>query len=178
MSHCRKLFNPGIWRIMSDAIEIDLPNEAATVDLARRLVPFLRSGDVLALAGDLGVGKTAFARVLIRALMQSDEEVPSPTFTLLQTYDAGALRIRHFDLYRISHPDELIELDWDEAVTDGLAIIEWPDRAGWLLPATRLDLCLCFGDGPGTRKATFLAHQGWAGNRGGLGALQRLLAGE
>jgi tRNA threonylcarbamoyladenosine biosynthesis protein TsaE len=163
---------------MNDAIEIDLPDEAATADLARSLAPFLRRGDVLALTGDLGAGKTAFARALIRALMQSDEEVPSPTFTLLQTYDTTALRIRHFDLYRISHPDELIELDWDEAVTDGLAIVEWPDRAGALLPATRLDLCLSFGDGPGARKAAFLARQGWAENRGGLGALQRLLAGE
>ncbi len=163
---------------MSNAIEIDLPDEAATADLARHLAPFLRSGDMLALTGDLGAGKTAFARALIRALTQSDEEAPSPTFTLLQTYDAPAFRIRHFDLYRISHPDELIELDWDDAVTDGLAIVEWPDRAGSLLPTTRLDLCLSFGDGPEARKAAFRARRGWADNRGGLGALQRLLAGE
>jgi tRNA threonylcarbamoyladenosine biosynthesis protein TsaE len=163
---------------MSDGIEIELPDETATTDVARRLAPFLRSGDVLALTGDLGAGKTAFARALIRALTQSDEDVPSPTFTLLQTYESAVFPIRHFDLYRISHPDELIELDWDDAVTNGLAIIEWPDRAGSLLPATRLDLRLSFGDAPGARKAAFLARQGWADNRGGLGALQRLLAGE
>src|SRR5882757_6145504 len=127
------------------AVTVDLPDEAATADLARRLAPRLKVGDLVALHGDLGAGKTAFARALIRALVGADEEVPSPTFTLVQTYSAPVGQIFHFDLYRIVSPDELTEIGWDETLADGLTLVEWPGRAGTLLPVSRIDIALAFG---------------------------------
>ena len=128
----------------------DLPSLAATVDLARALAPLLKAGDVIALHGGLGVGKTTFSRALIEALLGREVQVPSPTYTLVQTYDGPDFPIFHMDLYRLEQPDEVFELGWDET-PDGLALIEWPDRAGPNLPAWRLDLTLeILGD---TRKA-------------------------
>lgn len=116
-----------------------LPTLADTAALAERLAPLLKSGDVIALHGDLGAGKTTFARALINALMAENTEVPSPTYTLVQTYDGPAFPIFHFDLYRLDDPIEVYELGWDETVS-GLALIEWPDRAGSHLPKWRLDV--------------------------------------
>lgn len=137
-----------------------LPDENATAMLARRLAPALRPGDALALRGDLGAGKTAFARALIRALLDDAEaEVPSPTFTLVQTYDAPAATVWHFDLYRLSGPDEVPELGWDEAAA-GIALVEWPDRLGPLLPPDRLELIMAF-DGPAARRAELTGCGAW-----------------
>lgn len=122
---------------------LDLPDEAATALLGARLAQRCRAGDVIALTGDLGAGKTTLARGLIRALMGRAEEVPSPTFTLVQSYLGQDLTIWHFDLYRLSSSAEARELGIEEAV-DGLALIEWPDRLGQYLPATRLDVSLDF----------------------------------
>ncbi|MGV0817095.1 tRNA (adenosine(37)-N6)-threonylcarbamoyltransferase complex ATPase subunit type 1 TsaE [Martelella sp. AMO21009] len=117
-----------------------LPDETATIAFAGRLAPLLTVGDCLLLDGDLGMGKSTFARALIRArLGEPDLEVPSPTFTLVQVYD-GDPPIWHFDLYRLSDPDELIELGIDEALEDGLSLIEWPDRGEGLLPKDALRL--------------------------------------
>jgi tRNA threonylcarbamoyladenosine biosynthesis protein TsaE len=142
---------------------IDLEDEAATEDLAARVGSLLRPGDVVALRGDLGAGKTAFARTLIQSLGDPDDEVPSPTFTLVQTYETPAGSIWHFDLYRLSGPDEVIELGWDEVRADGIALVEWPDRLGSLLPPDRLDIAISFGTTPGARRATLTGHGGWAG---------------
>lgn len=144
---------------------VPLPDEAATAALARRLAPALRAGDVLALRGDLGAGKTAFARALVRALAGDDEaEVPSPTFTLVQTYDAPAAPVWHFDLYRLSGPDEVEELGWDE-VGQGIAVVEWPDRLGPLLPRDRLELTMAFdssgGGEPEARRADLAGFGAW-----------------
>ena len=159
---------------MEQTLSIDLPDEAATAGLARRLAPCLRPGDVIALHGDLGAGKTAFARALVRALMESDvEEVPSPTFTLVQTYDSPVARLHHFDLYRIVRPDELIEIGWDDALFDGIVLVEWPERAEALLPARRLDISLAFGAAAGSRYATLGAEGHWADDRPGFATLQR-----
>ncbi len=117
----------------------DLPNLQATAALAQRLAPLLKAGDVLALKGGLGAGKTTFARYLISAIRRAETEVPSPTFTLVQTYDGPDYPIFHFDLYRIEDPQEVHELGWDETQS-GLALIEWPDHAGSLLPTWRLDI--------------------------------------
>ena len=176
MSHCGRPFNPGISFVMPEkpAITVELPDEAATAVLARRLAPWLKVGDVVALHGDLGAGKTAFARALIRTLVGAEEEVPSPTFTLVQTYDSPIGSIFHFDLYRIESPDELTEIGWDEALADGLTLVEWPGRAGSLLPAVRIDIELAFGGGPGSRIATLRFPLG----KGDAAALQRALQGE
>ena len=123
-------------------ITIDLPDLAATWALAGRLAGLWRTGDVIALYGDLGAGKTELARAAIRAAMGETVEVPSPTFTLVQTYRTPTAPVWHFDLYRIADPDEVIELGWTEARADGVALIEWPDRLGAMLPDDRLDIVL------------------------------------
>ena len=120
-------------------MRFELPDLAATMTLAQSLAPLLHAGDVIALRGGLGVGKTTFARALISSLMGQETEVPSPTYTLVQTYDSPDFPVFHFDLYRLDAPDDVFELGWDETQT-GLALIEWPDRAGDHLPAWRLDL--------------------------------------
>ncbi len=146
---------------------LELADETATVALARRLAPRLRPGDVVALWGDLGAGKTCFARALIGALCGAGEEVPSPTFTLVQTYDTPAGTVWHFDLYRLTVPDEAMELGLEDALAEGITLIEWPDRLGGLLPRERLDLALDHGPDDGQsgerRTARLTGHGGWAG---------------
>lgn len=124
-----------------DSLEFHLSDPAATARLAQRLTPHLKAGDVIALHGGLGAGKTTFARALISALRNAETEVPSPTYTLLQTYDGPGFPIYHFDLYRLENPDDVHELGWDDTM-DGLALIEWPGKAGAHLPRWRLDLSL------------------------------------
>ncbi|MGA3301811.1 MAG: tRNA (adenosine(37)-N6)-threonylcarbamoyltransferase complex ATPase subunit type 1 TsaE [Methylovirgula sp.] len=125
----------------SERWQIELADEAATVALARELAKWLRPGDLLTLSGDLGAGKTTFARALIRILTDDpDLEVPSPTFTLMQSYEGAGFSIVHADLYRIERPDELIELGWDDAAEGALFIVEWPDRGGRHIGHDRLDI--------------------------------------
>src|SRR5205807_6696912 len=108
---------------------VDLPDEAATARLAARISALAEIGDVIALSGDLGAGKTTFARAFIRARGETGE-VPSPTFTLVQVYELAAAAIWHFDLYRLRSPDEAWELGIEDALTEGISLIEWPDRLG------------------------------------------------
>ncbi|HCM83042.1 MAG TPA: tRNA (adenosine(37)-N6)-threonylcarbamoyltransferase complex ATPase subunit type 1 TsaE [Rhodospirillaceae bacterium] len=110
--------------------ENDLP------ELAREYAGlWLKPGTVVALHGDLGTGKTALVRAFIRMILDApDMAVPSPTFTLLQQYDLPDLVIYHYDLYRMTNADELIELNWAQATAEGLVFVEWPERAGKLLP--------------------------------------------
>ena len=124
------------------AFDAFLPNEAATSALAACLWPLCNTGDVIALWGDLGAGKTSFARGFVRTATHPEEEVPSPTFTLLQTYETTGITIYHFDLYRIESPDEVIELGVEDAFSDGISLIEWPGRMGYWLPPNRLDVTL------------------------------------
>lgn len=133
-------------------ITIELPDEAATAALAGCLAAVARVGDVIALQGELGAGKTAFARDFIRARGGAGE-VPSPTFTLLQVYAAGDTPIWHFDGYRLREPDEAWELGIEEAFSEGISLIEWPERFGSLLPARRLLLTLSQGAAPNARRA-------------------------
>lgn len=126
-------------------LTLDLTGEADTAALGERLAGAARAGDVIALFGDLGAGKTTLARALIRKLMGPETEAPSPTFTLVQTYAAPNLAVWHFDLYRLEHPGEARELGLEEAV-EGLALIEWPERLGRDLPLARLEVRLSFGE--------------------------------
>lgn len=119
--------------------EVLLPTLASTQAFARKLAPWLKAGDVLALYGDLGAGKTTFARALLGELGVTDD-VPSPTFTLVQVYEGPAFPIYHFDLYRLKQPQEVEEIGWDEACAQALTLVEWPERAGPFLPRNRLRL--------------------------------------
>ena len=140
--------------------EITLQDEAATDSLAIRIAALLRPGDVILLHGPIGSGKSHFARALIRArLGNPDEEVPSPTFTIVQTYPDHAGDIWHCDLYRLGHSDEIVELGLDEAFTGAIFLIEWPDRLGDARPESALDLQLRAS--PGGHRAILSGPDEW-----------------
>ncbi|MEJ2815182.1 tRNA (adenosine(37)-N6)-threonylcarbamoyltransferase complex ATPase subunit type 1 TsaE [Caulobacter sp. CCG-8] len=140
-------------------IEIDLPDEAATQALGRKLALVLRPGDALCLSGPLGAGKSTLARALVRALTSPDEEAPSPTFTLVQFYDGPDFPVAHFDLYRLTDPDEAYEIGLEEALEDGAALIEWPQRLQGRLPADRLAIDISpAGEDGQARRATLIPH--------------------
>ncbi len=145
---------------------VALPDLAATRSLAARVAAIALPGDVIALAGELGAGKTEFARAFINALAQLHgqpaEEVPSPTFTLAQSYDFPPFTVWHFDLYRIERPDEAWELGIEDAFADGVSLIEWPDRLGGLLPPDALRITLLDAETPDARRAGIVADAAWA----------------
>ena len=121
---------------------LTLTDETVTAGLGARIARSLRPGDVVALSGELGAGKTALARAILRALGVTGH-VPSPTFTLVQSYETGALTVHHFDLYRIEDESELRELGLEEAREDCAVLIEWPDRGmpqAWASDALRIAL--------------------------------------
>ncbi len=120
----------------------------ATDALGARIAAGLKRGDAVALAGDLGAGKTTLARAILNALGVR-ETVPSPTFTLVQLYETPKLTVRHCDLYRIENPREMDELGLDEALDEGAALIEWPERAPQRLPDDRLTVALSIADKDG-----------------------------
>ena len=117
-------------------------SESETINAARELSAQLRPGDVVFLRGNLGAGKSVFARALIRFMTRNDTlEVPSPTFTLVQTYDTPVSSLWHFDLYRLKNAEEIYELGWEEALQD-ITIVEWPERLGPLTPSQYLDISI------------------------------------
>ena len=119
-------------------LRVELAGLAETVQFAEDVALALKPGDCLCLSGDLGAGKSTFARALIRAIADDPGlEVPSPTFTLVQAYDLR-LPIAHLDLYRIASPDELDELGLDDALINGAALVEWPEKAMEALPASHV----------------------------------------
>jgi N-acetylmuramate 1-kinase len=159
---------------------IDLADEAATLKLARDLADFVRAGDFLALSGDLGAGKTTLARAFLRALLSDPElEAPSPTFTLMQTYDGPGFPIVHADFYRLRGADELAPIGWDEAIEGALVIVEWPERAAAALPPDRLEIALTFdlARGAAYRSAQIRAFGAIAPRWGRARATERLLQG-
>ena len=126
-----------------------LPDEAATERLGTALAGRLKPRDVVALQGGLGVGKTTLARAILRAASGDPALiVPSPTFTLVEIYDTPMGVFWHFDLYRLEEPEQVFELGWEEARADGVALVEWAERLGALLPSERLTVTLALeGDG-------------------------------
>ena len=167
---------------MSTPLQISLPNDLATTRLAQLIAPLLVPGDAVLLEGSIGAGKTHFCRGLIQQRLGRAEDVPSPTFTLVQTYDAD-VEIWHTDLYRLTHPDEARELGLEEAFDTSICLVEWPDRLGAHLPANPIRIAFdvkgegrCARIDPGNRPALrallqselraqqivdFLHHAGW-----------------
>lgn len=148
---------------MSGVVEVVLADEAATTALGAALAGWLGVGEAILLQGPLGMGKSTLARGLIRALTGPEEDVPSPTFTLVQFYEARP-PVAHFDLYRLTRPDEAFEIGLDEALDVGCALIEWPERLGGdlarALGPDRLSIVLSEqGDG---RLATVSGVGAWA----------------
>jgi tRNA threonylcarbamoyl adenosine modification protein YjeE len=138
-----------------------LPDQDASKALGGRLADLIRPGDVIALRGALGAGKTELARALIRARAGAAIEVPSPSYTLVQDYRFKDLVIRHIDLYRIANAAELLELSLDAPAADEVWLIEWPERAGAALPPDRLEIELRQGATPDSRIAEVTAGPGW-----------------
>jgi tRNA threonylcarbamoyl adenosine modification protein YjeE len=127
--------------------------------LASRLALLLKTGDVVALSGPLGAGKTTFARALVTRL-DGEGEVPSPTFALMQRYETPRLTLTHCDFYRLEAA-ELDELGLDDALTEGAVLIEWPERAASWLPADRLDIAMDETATPNARRIVLTGHDGW-----------------
>jgi tRNA threonylcarbamoyladenosine biosynthesis protein TsaE len=131
--------NPASSGIDSFFRQFEFKSEAETVALGREIARHLAAGDTVTLAGPLGSGKTVLARAIVRTFSPR-EEVPSPTFTLVQTYETQNFSIAHVDLYRVKAESELRELGLDEALERGVLVVEWPDRMSMQLPPDRLDI--------------------------------------
>lgn len=128
--------------------------------MARDLGALLEKGDCLALRGDLGAGKSTFARALITALTGA-VDIPSPTFTLAQYYKTAKGPLTHFDLYRLKAAEEVFELGWEEAL-QGIVLVEWPERIGSVLPHEALAITLDFPQHQGARQIALKGNQEWA----------------
>ena len=143
------------------SFSLSLADERATEALAARLAGLARQGDVIALAGPLGSGKTSFARAFIRARFDKPQDVPSPTFTLVEIYSGNGPPVWHFDLFRLAAPEEAWELGIEDAFSDGISLIEWPERLGALLPKEHLAIALAFGPSATARTARLVASPLW-----------------
>lgn len=152
------------------SLDIALPDLAATAGLAKALAARAVVRDVIALWGNLGLGKTTFARAFIQARPGGEAvaEVPSPTFNLVQVYELPDAPVWHFDLYRLTDPEDAWELGIEEAFSAAVTLIEWPDRLGGLLPAERLDVELQPGSKPTSRRARLRGRGAWVTRLEGL----------
>ncbi|MCC5991625.1 MAG: tRNA (adenosine(37)-N6)-threonylcarbamoyltransferase complex ATPase subunit type 1 TsaE [Rhodobacteraceae bacterium] len=143
------------------ALSLDSPSPEHSAAIARNLASSLRAGDVVLLSGPVGAGKSHFARALIQARLAAlgrMEDVPSPSFTLVQSYDLGDVELWHADLYRLHDPHDCLELGLEEAFEAAICLIEWPDRLGRFTPADALHLQLQPGAaGDDSRKLDFRA---------------------
>ena len=151
---------------MKNSRHISLHTNSAddTAALAQKISQALGPGDCLLLEGPIGAGKTHFARKLIQAVLPMPEDVPSPTFTLVQIYEGPNCEIWHSDLYRLSHPDDVAELGLTQAFDEAICLVEWPDRLGTLAPGDALTLKFAAGpDMPDSRQITMQwHHEKWA----------------
>ena len=142
-----------------DSRKIVLPDAPATVALGGRVGARLAPGDVVALWGGLGAGKTTFARGAIEAWTGQPQDAPSPTYTLVQTYEGPRGELWHTDLYRLKRPEDAWELGLEDAFASAACLIEWPERLEGALPRDRLDIAFA-PEGEG-RLATLTAHGAW-----------------
>ncbi|MBV9955231.1 MAG: tRNA (adenosine(37)-N6)-threonylcarbamoyltransferase complex ATPase subunit type 1 TsaE [Pseudolabrys sp.] len=162
----------------ASSFTVALADEAATLRLMREVAANLQPGDMLTLSGDLGAGKTTFARAMIRHLANdSTIEVPSPTFTLLQTYELPPFPVAHADLYRLTSPAELAELGFDDFPENMVVMLEWPDRAAGFLPEDRLDLAFTLSPqhGPTFRNARLSGYGTMAARVERMGEIRQFL---
>ncbi len=146
----------------SHTFTLEAENENRTASIAAAIAGLAGAGDVIALAGDLGSGKSVFARAFIYALGGSGD-VPSPTFTLVQMYELAPANVFHFDLWRLEKPEDALELDMDDAFHDGISLIEWPTRLGAYLPPRRLLITFKYGASEDARLLHLDAPDDWAG---------------
>lgn len=140
---------------------INIADETAMKALAGSIADICGVGDLVALSGNLGVGKSVFARAFVRHRLGQDEEVPSPTFTLVQVYDDAEPPVTHFDLYRLNAPDEILELGFEDALAEGSVLVEWPDRLGGYMPRDRLDIEISQGANANSRTLKLTGHGYW-----------------
>lgn len=141
--------------------EFNVSNLARTAAVAGAVASLARVGDVIALWGELGAGKTSFARAFIQARAQAPIEVPSPTFTLVQAYELADGPIWHFDCYRLKRPADIYELGFEDAVSQAILLIEWPERLAHLLPGKRLDVKFAYGAGAEDRQIVLEGAGTW-----------------
>lgn len=121
-------------------------SEKETLKYAAQFAQSLKQGDIVALHGTLGTGKTVFSKGIIQALCHTNTDVPSPTFTIVQSYDSEKGTLYHFDFYRLKNPEEAYEIGIEDAFTDGICLIEWPDKIGTLLPKKHINVFLSIQD--------------------------------
>ena len=161
------------------SFNVTLPDEPATARFAVDIAAALEPGDLVTLSGALGAGKTTFARALIRHLANDDTvEVPSPTFTLMQSYELGSFALVHADFYRLSGTADLAELGFDDLPEGTVILLEWPDRAAGLLPPDRLDITFTLTpqlDAEG-RTARIVGYGAFAARAEGIAAVRTFLA--
>lgn len=153
-------------------LSLTLASPDATADFARGIAQTLRAGDVLLLSGEIGAGKTHFARALIQSILTTAEDVPSPTYTLVQSYDTTRGALWHADLYRLSDPDEAVELGLSDAFEEAICLIEWPERLQDLRPAGALHLAFAATDPDDTERRELRLTSDdprWAARLKGLG---------
>jgi tRNA threonylcarbamoyladenosine biosynthesis protein TsaE len=156
---------------MTPLVILPVPTPEGTAQIATRLGRLLGAGDTVLLHGPVGAGKSHFARALIKSRLAIEgriEDVPSPTFTLVQTYALADVEIWHADLYRLHDPAECLELGLDQAFETAICLVEWPDRLGSLMPDTALHLKISQGPEPEARVLTFAGHPDWAERLTGL----------
>ena len=143
-------------------LAIYLQDPAATARLGLLLSAHLHAGDVVALEGTLGAGKSVLARAVISTLCPQEDDIPSPTFTLVQTYEPDNMPvIMHFDLYRLDAPEEALELGIEDAFIDAVSLVEWPQRLAGYLPRSALTIALSDGDSDTSRRARLHGGARW-----------------